>query len=89
MPAAFLLGIGYYMFHNTLQTNATQMAPRVRGTSVSLFASAFFLGQSVGVATGAALFEKVGGMSLFSLSGTLVLPLGFGFAFLLRKRPGG
>lgn len=32
-------GIGYYMLHNTLQTNATQLAPEVRGTAVSLFAA--------------------------------------------------
>ncbi|HSN19742.1 MAG TPA: MFS transporter, partial [Usitatibacter sp.] len=47
-------GFGFYMLHNTLQTNATQMAPQVRGTAVSLFASAFFLGQSLGVVLAAA-----------------------------------
>jgi predicted MFS family arabinose efflux permease len=86
IPAAFLLGIGYYMLHNTLQTNATQMAPQVRGTAVSLFASAFFLGQSAGVSTGATVFEKWGGGSLFDWAGLLMLPLGLGFAFLLRQR---
>jgi predicted MFS family arabinose efflux permease len=86
IPAAFLLGIGYYMLHNTLQTNATQMAPQVRGTAVSLFASAFFLGQSAGVSTGATVFERWGGGSLFDLAGILMVPLGLGFAFLLRQR---
>ena len=33
--ACYLSGVGYYALHNTLQTNATQMAPRVRGTAVS------------------------------------------------------
>ncbi len=47
--STYLVGLGFYMLHNTLQTNATQMAPLVRGTAVSLFASAFFLGQSLGV----------------------------------------
>lgn len=47
--ACFLTGMGFYMLHNTLQTQATQMAPESRGTAVSLFACALFLGQSLGV----------------------------------------
>jgi predicted MFS family arabinose efflux permease len=50
--ACFLLGLGYYMLHNTLQVNATQMAPDRRGAAVSAFASCFFLGQSAGVSLG-------------------------------------
>lgn len=37
--AIFIMGLGLYMLHNTLQTHATQMAPQVRGTAVSMFAS--------------------------------------------------
>lgn len=47
--ACFLSGVGLYMFHNTLQTQATQMAPEARGTAVTLFACVLFLTQSVGV----------------------------------------
>ncbi len=49
MGACFLAGMGFYMLHNTLQTQATQMAPESRGAAVSLFACALFLGQSLGV----------------------------------------
>ena len=38
------------MLHNTLQTEGTQMSPEARGTSVALFASMYFLGQTAGVA---------------------------------------
>ena len=31
------IGLGFYMLHNTLQTNATQMTPQARGTAVALF----------------------------------------------------
>ncbi len=51
-PAALgcgLAGLGFYMLHNTLQTQATQMAPGQRGTAVTLFACSLFLGQSLGV----------------------------------------
>ncbi|AOG23941.1 MFS transporter [Acidovorax sp. RAC01] len=45
----FLAGLGFYMLHNTLQVQATQMAPEARGTAVTLFACLLFLGQSTGV----------------------------------------
>ena len=49
MLGCFLAGIGFYMLHNTLQVQATQMAPEARGTAVTLFACLLFLGQSTGV----------------------------------------
>jgi len=42
-------GLGFYMLHNTLQTQATQMAPQARGSAVTLFACLLFFGQSSGV----------------------------------------
>lgn len=42
-------GLGFYMLHNTLQTQATQMAPHARGSAVTLFACLLFFGQSCGV----------------------------------------
>src|SRR5690606_25475210 len=44
-PAIALLGLGFYMLHNTLQTMATQMAPHARGAAVGLFAAVYFLAQ--------------------------------------------
>src|SRR5690606_7568421 len=32
-PVALGVGFGTYLFHNTLQTHATQMAPAVRGSA--------------------------------------------------------
>ena len=86
-PASFLAGLGFYMLHNTLQTNATQMAPKSRGTAVSLFAIANFLGQSAGVAA-AAVVVDMGSASLLFVLAAIALPLiGFGFARALRSRP--
>ena len=42
LPASLLAGFGFFMFHNTMQANATQMAPHARGTAVSLFSSSCF-----------------------------------------------
>ena len=49
LPSILLIGVGFYMLHNTLQVNATQMAPAARGAAVSLFALCLFTGQSAGV----------------------------------------
>lgn len=84
--ACYLSGVGYYALHNTLQTNATQMAPRVRGTAVSLFASCFFLGQSVGVSLAAWAIARLGPLSPFIVSAVLTPALALGFARLLQAR---
>ena len=42
------IGLGYYMLHNTLQTNATQMTPEARGTAVGIFSAALYFGQTLG-----------------------------------------
>jgi len=41
-------GLAFYMLHNSLQTEATELAPAARGSAVALFASALFLGQGAG-----------------------------------------
>ena len=86
MPGAALAGLGYYMLHNTLQTHATQMAPEVRGTAVSLFASAFFLGQSLGVVAAARLIESAGHRVLFVAAALLLAVLAGIFTVWLRRR---
>jgi predicted MFS family arabinose efflux permease len=58
--ACFAMGLGFYMLHNTLQTNATQMAPERRGAAVSAFAFSYFLGQSVGVSAAGWAVIRVG-----------------------------
>jgi ferritin-like metal-binding protein YciE len=46
-PALIVRGFGIHMLHNTLQTNATQMAPEARGLAVSTFANVLFMGANV------------------------------------------
>jgi predicted MFS family arabinose efflux permease len=82
----FGAGLGFYMLHNTLQTNATQMAPTRRGSAVALFASLFFLGQSVGVALAGRLAESVGTAWTLTISALAMLPVGIGYAILRARR---
>ena len=55
-----LAGLGFYMLHNTLQTQATQMAPHARGSAVTLFACMLFFGQSTGVVVTALTVDRGG-----------------------------
>ncbi|MEV3987618.1 MFS transporter [Streptomyces sp. NPDC049837] len=73
LPAGALTGLGFYMLHNTLQTHATQMFPERRGTAVSMFVSAFFLGQSAGTAVMGPLIGTIG-FTLPFVTAALVLP---------------
>ena len=86
VPESALLGLGYYMLHNTLQTNATQMAPAYRGTAMSMFALCFFVGQSTGVSIASAIADSVGTPSMFVAAALLVIALAASFAAALRRR---
>ena len=70
--ATTAIGLGFYMLHNTLQTNATQMTPQARGTAVGLFSSALYVGQTAGVAAGAVI-DRAGAPPLF-LATAIALP---------------
>lgn len=86
VPLTLLAGLGFYMLHNTLQTNATQMAPQSRGLAVSCFATCLFLGQAVGVSAAAPAFDYAGAIPLFIGSGLILLVLGIAFRFALRRK---
>lgn len=86
LPASLLAGFGFFMFHNTMQTTATQMAPAARGTAVTLFASFLFLGQSLGVVLAASLIGLMGSGWVVALGGAVMLAEGVFFAWVLRRR---
>lgn len=79
LPGCFVAGLGFYMLHNTLQINATQMAAERRGAAVASFASCFYLGQSVGVAIAGVFVERLGTSLIISLgaAGVLLIALNF------------
>lgn len=86
MAACLVAGLGFYQHHNTLQTQATQMAPAARGTAVSIFASCFFLAQAVGVSLGAWVVEHYGAPWLFACSALILPAVGLAFSLHLRRQ---
>jgi len=79
VAACLLMGLGFYMMHNTLQTHATQMAPERRGAAVAAFAACFFLGQSVGVAIAGLVVGRTGSGWVLGASAIGLLAVAWGF----------
>jgi predicted MFS family arabinose efflux permease len=48
IAAGLVLGTGFYMIHNSIQTRVTEVAPEARGSAVALHACHFFAGQALG-----------------------------------------
>ncbi len=86
-PFAILAtGLGFYMLHNTLQTNATQMTPEARGTALAIFSAALYIGQTVGVASAALVFDRYQGVPVFLVAAATLLALGLWLARKLKAR---
>lgn len=77
--AASIIGLGFYMFHSTLQTNATQMAMTARSAAISLFAFALFVGQALGAFLLGHLGEQIGYRWIFWLAGGALVVLAWYF----------
>jgi MFS transporter, YNFM family, putative membrane transport protein len=86
VPACLVGGLGFNMLHNTLQTHATQMAPMVRGTAMSLFGTCLFLGQSAGVFAAALVVDRAGFRPIFLVSAIVIGLLAAAFAVSLARR---
>ena len=87
IPACTLCGLGFYMMHNTLQINATQMMPARRGSAMSLYAGCFFLGQASGVALASWLLAFWSTTAIISAGALGLLLLSLWFAHLRRRQP--
>ncbi|WP_093166279.1 MFS transporter [Variovorax sp. YR216] len=85
-PLSVLLGFGTYLYHNTLQTHATQMAPEARGSAVSLFSFSLFAGQSLGVVAFGGTVDLHAYAALLLVPAAALAIVGTGFAALLRRR---
>lgn len=83
--AVGFIGLGFYMLHNTLQTNATQMSPEARGTAVGLFSASLYLGQTAGVALAAPVVDRVGAPAVFLTAAILLPTLGLWLAGRLNR----
>lgn len=83
MAAFVVIGIGFYMIHNSLQTQATELAPAARGAAVSLHAFFFFMGQASGAPIFGLGFANLGPTVTLGIAATAMALLGLALASLL------
>ena len=84
--AIVMCGITFYMLHNTLQTNGTQMAPEARGSALALFALCLFVGQAIGVPVAAPIVDRYGAVPIFWFAAIFLPVLSWYFAYALQRR---
>ena len=77
-----VLGFGFFLLHNSVQTEVTELAPSARASSFALHAFSFFLGQALGpVVYGIALpllgatLSLAGGAAILMVTGLLASKL--------------
>lgn len=73
--AFFIAGCGFYMTHNALVTQVTELDPNNRGAAMSLFAFSFFTGQAFGPPLFALGLHTVGTAITFATVGALLLSM--------------
>lgn len=76
IPPMLLMGMGFALFHSTLQTRTTELAPDARGTAVSMFAFCAFVGGGIGSAGFGWMVEATGYGLFLVVSGLLMLTIG-------------
>ena len=82
----FALGLALIMLHATMQTKATELAPRARGTAIALFAFALFLGQGIGAALLGAIVDTYGFGATFTIAGIATGLLALALAWLFGRQ---
>ncbi|MBO3463474.1 MFS transporter [Aetokthonos hydrillicola Thurmond2011] len=85
IPSTILMGLGFYMMHSTLQTQATELAPEARGTAVALFAFNLFLGQGLGAATFGKVVDTLGYIPCFVVAGVAMALLSIWFVYQKKR----
>ena len=69
-------GVSFYMLHNSMQTEATELAPTARGSAVALFACGFFIGQGLGPLVFGALLHGAGARPALLFVAAVIVVLG-------------
>ena len=78
MASMMVLGFGFFLLHNSVQTEVTELAPLARASSFSLHAFSFFMGQALGpimygvaLPTVGATISLAGGAAILVVTGVV------------------
>jgi predicted MFS family arabinose efflux permease len=85
--AMLLMGLGFYMLHNTFQAQVTEVAPHARASAVALHAFSFFCGQALGVVAMGFGLRSVGLMPSTAIAALVILGVGLTAKAILTGGP--
>jgi predicted MFS family arabinose efflux permease len=80
-----MLGIGFFLMHNSIQTEVTELAPSARASGFALHAFSFYMGQSVGPMLYAVSIHAIGFNTSVIIGGVVLIAVGIGANILIRR----
>jgi predicted MFS family arabinose efflux permease len=83
--ALLLMGLGFYMLHNTFQAQVTEVAPQARASAVALHAFSFFCGQALGVVIMGVGLRGIGLTASTAVAAVVILGVGLTASFVLSR----
>ncbi|HZB62581.1 MAG TPA: MFS transporter [Microvirga sp.] len=83
--ALLLLGLGFYMLHNTFQAQVTEVAPQARASAVALHAFSFFCGQALGVVLMGFGLRHAGLTASTTVAALVILAIGLVASMVLTR----
>ncbi|WP_112663365.1 MFS transporter [Microvirga flavescens] len=83
--AMLLMGLGFYMLHNTFQAQVTEVAPQARASAVALHAFSFFGGQALGVVVMGVGLRSIGLTASTMIAALVIASLGLTAAYVLSR----
>ena len=90
MACMVVLGFGFFLLHNSVQTEVTELAPSARASAFSLHAFSFFMGQALGPMVYGLTLPFIGATASFLLGAAVLVTTGMIASRLLRPpRRGG
>ena len=80
-----ILGFGFFMLHNSVQTEVSELAPQARASAFSLHSFSFYTGQAAGPALYAASLPRLGVSASLIIAAAAFLLVGLMASVLLRR----
>ncbi|MCC2097663.1 MAG: MFS transporter [Hyphomicrobiales bacterium] len=83
-----LFGFGFFMQHNSIQAEVSELTPEARTTAFAMHSSALFIGQTIGPAIYGLQIAAIGSAATLSVNGLIIAAIGssIGFFFLMYHR---
>src|SRR5215211_1130715 len=87
MAFMVVLGFGFFLLHNSVQTEVTELAPSARASAFSLHAFSFFMGQALGPMVYGRTLPILGATLSFALGAAVLAVTGVSASRLLGPTP--